>query len=94
MLFRRGAQRRPEKQASVLLGNLPAIEAALEEGSVVVIEPNRIRVRRLPIFRNPSRLRAVCAGGGRTAPARSATQVRGRTDPRALPSAHWREAVD
>ncbi len=49
-LFRGGAQRRPEEQASVLLGNLPAIEAALEEGSVVVIEPNRIRVRRLPIL--------------------------------------------
>jgi len=50
VLFRGGAQRRPEEQASVLLGNLPAIEAALEEGSVVVIEPNRIRVRRLPIL--------------------------------------------
>jgi predicted nuclease of predicted toxin-antitoxin system len=48
VLFPRATQRRPEKQATLLLDNLPAIEQALEAGSVVVIEPDRIRLRRLP----------------------------------------------
>jgi hypothetical protein len=34
----------------LLLGNLPAIEEALTEGSIVVFTENVIRIRRLPIL--------------------------------------------
>jgi predicted nuclease of predicted toxin-antitoxin system len=49
LLFRRGSDRQPSMQLSLLLKNLPAIQDALEEGCVAVIEQTRIRVRPLPI---------------------------------------------
>lgn len=49
ILLRWPLLRRPADQVAVLLANLPAIEEALEAGSVVVIEPTRLRIRSLPI---------------------------------------------
>jgi len=49
ILFRRQTQRRPEKQLSLLLLNLPALCADLDTGAIVVFDQNRIRVRSLPV---------------------------------------------
>jgi len=49
ILFRHGAERRPAKQAGLILSQMPAVADALNEGSVVVIEPARVRIRSLPI---------------------------------------------
>ena len=48
ILFRRGPKQ-PVVQLHLLLANLPAIAESIEQGSIVVIEEKRIRIRRLPI---------------------------------------------
>ena len=49
LLFRRTPDRSAHALLAVLLANLDAVSAALEAGAVVVIEPERVRIRRLPI---------------------------------------------
>jgi predicted nuclease of predicted toxin-antitoxin system len=49
VLFRGEGRRRPDALARVFLANLPQIAQALEAGSIVTIEPSRIRVHPLPL---------------------------------------------
>lgn len=50
ILFRRAAPRAPRRQVEVLLASLPNVGPHLEEGCVVVFEPARVRIRKLPIW--------------------------------------------
>jgi predicted nuclease of predicted toxin-antitoxin system len=50
VLFRRGSQHRSADQAALLKANLPQLAAAPKARSIVVIEPNRIRIRALPLI--------------------------------------------
>jgi predicted nuclease of predicted toxin-antitoxin system len=47
--FRGPGSRKPDALARTLLSNLPQLADALESGSIVTMEPSRVRVRALPI---------------------------------------------
>lgn len=49
LILLRGPARKPESQLKMILANLPAFEKDLHDGSVVVLDATRIRVRSLPI---------------------------------------------
>lgn len=49
MLFRGESTHHPDRQAALLLANLPALIADLDEGCIVILDGIRIRVRSLPI---------------------------------------------
>jgi predicted nuclease of predicted toxin-antitoxin system len=50
ILFRHGSQHRPSDQTALLRANLPQLEQALQAGSIIVITPDRIRIRALPLL--------------------------------------------
>jgi predicted nuclease of predicted toxin-antitoxin system len=49
ILFRGATPRYPIGQVKLLIANLAAIAPSIERGAVVVLEPQRIRVRSLPM---------------------------------------------
>ena len=51
VLFRGETNRRPGRQVLLLLANLASLTDALEQGSIVVFDGRRIRIRQLPIQR-------------------------------------------
>jgi predicted nuclease of predicted toxin-antitoxin system len=50
ILFRHGSQHRPADQVALLEANLLQIVDALGAGSIVVIQPDRVRIRALPLI--------------------------------------------
>ena len=54
ILFRGDSPKRASEQVSLILASLPAVEAALRRGAIIVLERHRLRLRELPISRRPT----------------------------------------
>ena len=50
IIVRRSTERRTVELAALLKANLPDLTDPLEEGSVVVLDRDRVRIRRLPLL--------------------------------------------
>jgi predicted nuclease of predicted toxin-antitoxin system len=50
ILFHHSFPHQPDEQAKILVRNLARLAGALEQGSLVVLESHRIRIRSLPII--------------------------------------------
>ncbi len=50
ILFHHSFPHRPSEQARILLKNLARLATAMEQGSLIVLESRRIRIRSLPII--------------------------------------------
>ena len=53
ILFRGGSPKRADEQVTLILTTLATIDAALRRGAIVVLERHRLRLRELPITRQP-----------------------------------------
>lgn len=53
ILFRGASPKRADEQVVLILTSLAAIDAALRRGAIVVLERHRLRLRELPITRQP-----------------------------------------
>jgi predicted nuclease of predicted toxin-antitoxin system len=45
ILFRRGTPRRPDRQAALLVANLPVLESELDRGAIVALYDTRLRLQ-------------------------------------------------
>jgi len=52
VILLRHSQKRPKSQVALLLANLRNVREALEQGSIIVFEATRIRVRSLPVLQS------------------------------------------
>ena len=52
VILLRHPQKRPKSQVALLLANLRNIREVLEQGSIIVLEATRIRVRSLPVLQS------------------------------------------
>jgi predicted nuclease of predicted toxin-antitoxin system len=50
VIFHHSFPHRPEQQGKLLLDNLTQLSTALDEGSLIVFEGQRVRIRTLPII--------------------------------------------
>jgi predicted nuclease of predicted toxin-antitoxin system len=53
ILFRGATPKRADEQVTLILASLATIDAALLRGAIVVLERHRLRLRELPISRQP-----------------------------------------
>jgi predicted nuclease of predicted toxin-antitoxin system len=50
VLLRHTNELTPDEQIALLVANLPAVAEDLDDGAVVTITPDRMRIRKLPMF--------------------------------------------